>query len=870
MPKSDRRPLEILETLMRALVAFEHHEDLAGDFEEMFSRISLRKGQAWAHGWYVFQLLKLTPAYVKNQVLWSAVMISNYLKTAIRNIWRNKIYSVINITGLAIGLACCILILLFIQDELSFDRFHSNAGRIFRLVDSLDIEGAQARYFALSSAPFAPALKSEFAQVEDAARILMPRRRMVTRGETKFYEDGILFADASVLQLFTFPLIKGDRETALAAPNTLVISENMRLKYFGSDDPLNERLQIDSMEFLVTGVMENIPDNSHLQADMFASMPTLERIPSLQENYFKSWARHEFYTYLLLRDGREAEELQNQLPGFIERNAAAQVRSILGSTLSSRLQPLRSIHLHSSLQYEISPNGDIKYVYIFAVIALFILLIAGVNFMNLATARSAARAREVGMRKVVGASRRQLIKQFLGESLLFTGLALVVGLVLVFIALPSFNSLTGKEITGDKLLDVILLGFLLLILLFIGFVSGSYPAFYISRFQPASVLRRSIRIRSGRSVLRKGLVILQFGISITLIIATGIVLTQLDYLRNQKLGFRKEHVVVIPIRAQSLRTNYESVKTELLQNPAVTAATVSIGVPGGVIAGDAIRLVTEEGEKTITVRMIYTDHDYIKTMGMEIVQGRDFSKDMSTDAEEAFIVNESAVRALQLEDPLQTRLHWDEKKGTVIGVVRDFQFQSLKDEITPLVIHIWPRNTYVFAVRIDSREIPRTLAFLEDTWKKLDPAHPFEFSFLDDTVDRLYRSEEKLGKVFSGFSVLAILIAALGLFGLALFMVESRAKEIGIRKVLGASIGSIFMILTREFTLLVLLANVAAWPIAYILMSRWLENFAYRIDIRVGIFLLSALAALAAALLTIGYHCLKSALSDPVKSLRYE
>lgn len=797
-------------------------------------------------------------------------MLSNYLKTAARNLWRNKIYSFINITGLAIGLACCLLIFLFVQDELSFDRFHANGRRIYRLVDSFDAEGELSRDFALSSAPFAPGLKNKFPQVEDAVRILMPRRRMVTRGETKFYEDRILFADPSVLKIFTFPLLKGDPESALDAPNTLVISEQMSLKYFGRDDPLHKNVTIDSMEFLVTGVMANIPGNTHLQADMFASMQSLERIPSIQERYFKSWARHEFYTYLLLRDSGDAEELQAQLPGFIERNAAPQIRSILGATLSSRLQPLRSIHLHSNLQHEISPNGDIKYVAIFAVIALFILLIAGVNFMNLATARSAGRAREVGMRKVVGASRRQLVKQFLGESLLFTALALGAALILVVIALPLFNGLTGKQITGDRLLDMSLLGFLVLILLLVGFVSGSYPAFYLSRFQPAHVLRRSVRIRSGRSMLRKGLVVLQFGISISLIIATGIVLDQLDFLRNRKLGFQKEHVVVIPIRAQSLRTNYESVKAELLQNPAVMGATVTIGVPGGVIAGDAIQLVTDEGKKTITVRMIYTDHDYIKTMGMEIVQGRDFSKAMSTDADEAFIVNESAVRALQLEDPLKARFEWDDKKGSVIGVVRDFQFQSLREEITPLIIHIWPQNTYVFAARIDSRDIPRTLAFLENTWKKLDPAHPFEYSFLDESVDRLYRSEEKLGRVFSGFSLLAILIATLGLFGLALFMVEQRAKEIGIRKILGASIGNIFVILTREFALLVLLANVAAWPIAYILMSRWLGNFAYRADIRVGTFLLSALAALAAALLTIGYHCLRSALSDPVKSLRYE
>jgi putative ABC transport system permease protein len=447
---------------------------------------------------------------------------------------------------------------------------------------------------------------------------------------------------------------------------------------------------------------------------------------------------------------------------------------------------------------------------------------------------------------------------------------MTAGLMLVFFALPAFNTLTGKEIVVGHLLDAALLVFLFLILLFVGFVSGSYPAFYISRYQPAHVLRRAFRTGAGRSMLRKGLVVMQFSISIALIIATGIVLDQLDFLKNRKLGFEKEHVVVVPIRAQSIRTNSESVKAELMQNPAIYAATATIGVPGGTVAGDAIQLLTEEGKKTITVRMIYTDHDYIRTMGMKIVRGRDFSKAMSTDADDSFIVNQAAVRALNLDEPLKARFEWGDKKGSVIGVVEDFQFQSLRHEIDPLIITIAPRFSYVFAMRIDSDNISRTLAFIERTWTRLDPAHPFEYAFMDETFDKLYHREENLSKIFRGFSLLAILIAALGLFGLALFMVEQRAKEIGIRKVLGASIAGIFYALTREFALLVLAANVIAWPIAFIFMSRWLENFAYRVDIRLEIFLMSALAALGAALLTISYHCLKSALSDPVKSLRHE
>jgi len=737
-------------------------------------------------------------------------------------------------------------------------------------VDSLDAPGELSMHFALSSAPFAPRLKKDFPEVEDAVRFFLGRRRMVTYENKKFYEDGLIFADASIFNIFTFPLVKGDPDTALEAPNTLVISERIALKYFGSDEAMDKTLKINEQEYLVTGVMKEIPKNSHFQADMFASMKTLEQIPSVQERYFQRWARHEFYTYLLLRECSSGEELEAKLPGFIEKYAASEIKTILGSTLSSRLQPLKSIHLYSNLQHEISPTSDIKYVTIFSVVALFILLIACVNFMNLATARSVNRSREVGMRKVVGARRFQLVQQFLGESLLFTFLALLLALILVMIALPLFNSLTGKEIEVDLLNNFVVLESMIAILVFVGLASGSYPAFFISRYQPANVLKSTASAGSTKSLLRKALVVLQFSISIVLIISTVVVLDQLDFLRNRRLGFDKEHVVVVPIRDNAIRKNSEGIKAELMQNPGILNATITIGVPGGVVAGDAIQLVTEEGKKTITVRMIYTDHDYIKTMGMEIVEGRDFSKEMSTDANEAFIVNEAAVRQLQLENPLATRFEWDDKKGRVIGVVKDFQFQSLREEINPLVIHIWTSNTYVFAMRIRPEHIPQTLAFIENKWEELDPAHPFEYSFMDETFNRIYRREEKLSQIFSVFSFLAIFIASLGLFGLALYMVEQRTKEIGIRKVLGASIGRIFVLLLRESALLVLVANLFAWPAAYFFMHNWLQNFAYRVSIAPWIFVLSAAIALVIAMLTISFQAVKAALADPVNSLRYE
>ncbi len=870
MREPHRTFLKILEFAVKKMIVDKDQENLAGDFAEFHDRIVQKKGPVVGLLWYVLQIIKIFPIYMRDQIQGSVSMFSHYIKIALRNIKRNKAYSFINIAGLAVGIACCLMIFLFVQDELSFDRYHEKAERIFRLVDSFDVEGEMGRHFAFSSAPFAPTLKNEFPQVEETVRLFLGRRRMVSKGNKKFYEDGIFFADASLFDIFSFPLIKGVPSEALRAPNSLVISERIALKYFGAEDPLHKALQINEQEFLITGIMCEIPRNSHFQADMFASLKTLEQIPSIQERYFKSWARHEFYTYILLQKGYPASDLENLLPGFIEKHAAPQIKSILGGTLSSRLQPLKSIHLKSHLQYEISPTSDIKYIYIFSVIAVFILVIACVNFMNLSSARSANRSQEVGVRKVVGASRAQLIWQFLGESLWFTFFALLVALAILVICLPFFNQLTGKGILVSGLGNILIIGMLILVLFGVSIVSGSYPAIYISRFLPVDVLRKSRNATTGRSHLRKILVVVQFSISILLIISTALIIDQLDFLRNRKLGFDKEHVVQIPIQESSIRRNAESIKTDLLSNPNIRSACITHGMPGDVVAGDAIQLVTEEGNKTLAVRMIYTDHDYIQTMGMEIVQGRDFSKEMSTDVNEAFIVNQMAVHKLQLQDPLNTWFEWGDKKGRIIGVVRDFQFQSLKEEINPLIIQIFPSQAYTFALRIQPEGIPETLDYIEKKWQELDPAHPFEYSFLNETFDRIYRTEEKMGQIFGLFSALAIFIASLGLFGLSLFMVEQRAKEIGIRKVLGASLVKIFIFLSKEFAILVLLANILAWPAAYFLMQSWLQNFAYRIRITPWIFLLSSLAALLIAMITISFQTLKAVMADPVESLRYE
>jgi len=796
-------------------------------------------------------------------------MLRSHIKIAFRHLRGHKVRSVINIGGLALGMACCLLIFLFVRDELAFDRHHEKADRIFRLVDGFDAGGGWEGYYALSSAPFAAALKREFPQIEDAVRFLPGSRRLVTRGETKAWEDDFFYVDGSVFGIFTIPLIKGDPAKALVDPDTLVVSERIASKYFGREDPVGKTLKINDRDFLITGVMSDWPRRSHFAAELLGSMKTAEQAPGMRELYFDNWVRHEFYTYLLLRDASDAETLEARLPGFIETHAAARVKEVLGAKLSSRLQPLRSIHLRSHLQLELAANGDIRYVGIFSVIAAFILIIACVNFMNLATARSAARGREVGLRKAVGAGRAQLVRQFLGESFILTALALALAVLLAVIALPAFNALSGKALVARDLLNAATAGSLLAILIAAGFLAGSYPAFFLSSFRPAAVLKGG-RTASGRSLLRRVLVVGQFGISIVLIIATLVVLDQLDYMRNRELGFKKDHVVVIPVRSGSVRTNIEAIKADLKGDPSVLAATLANGVPGGQLAGDSLDLVTGSGRKRVTVAMIYCDHDYLQTMGMEIVEGRDFSRRMATDEKEAFIVNEAAVRLLGLSRPLETRMEWNDLPGRVIGVVRDFQFQSLRQEIQPLVFHIAPAYAWVLAVRIRPDHIPETLAYLERKWKDYAPAHPFEYGFMDETFDSLYRGEERLGRIFGLAAGLAIFVASLGLFGLALYSVEARTKEIGIRKVLGASPGRIAALVTREFVALVLIAGAVAWPAAFLLMRRWLQNFAYRVEMGAWIFILSAGAALVIALLTMSAQVLRAVLADPVKAIRYE
>jgi putative ABC transport system permease protein len=792
-------------------------------------------------------------------------MFKNYLKIAFRNLRRHKLYSLINVSGMAIGMACCLLIILFIQDELSYDRFNEKADQIYR-VAKIETRNDETVNYPLVFPVMAPKLKEEFPEVLDAVRFDRQSSVAVARENIQFIEPRFFYADANVFDMFTFPLVQGDAKTALQDPYCLVLTEDMARKYFGRENPVGKTLTIDNKEdYRVTGVLKNLPHTSHIKFDFLASICTME---AENPRYGKLWA-WSCYTYLLLPRGYSPSELERKLPDFVRRHRNEEA----AKALTFYLQPLTKIHLHSNLAYEIESNGDIRSIYIFSAIAFFILLIACINFMNLATARSAHRAKEVGLRKVLGADRRQLARQFLGESFILSIFALLIAVALVELSLPAFSALTGKAVRINYIDNGLIPLGLAGLLFFVGIVSGSYPAFFLSAFHPAEILRGKFRAGLKSSFFRKFLVVTQFSISIVLIVSTVVVYTQLDFIRNKKLGFDKEHLIVLSVGEQEMRAKYEAFRNGLLQNSRILSVAASTSFPG--LIPTISKFVPEgaEDKEPLTLRNMLVDYDFIKTFGMEIKEGRDFSRHFPTDAREAFLINETAARQFGWDSAVGKKLtDLDGGSGQVIGVIRDFHFRSKHQRIEPLILSILPDNRFIYfiSVKLGPGNLQESLSFLKEEWRKYSAGRPLEYVFLDENFDKLYGAEQKLSRLFSAFSFLAILIACLGLFGLASFASEQRTKEIGVRKTLGASVANIVLLFSREFTRWVLVANVLAWPIAYFAMSRWLQSFAYRVDIRLWMFLLAASLALAIALLTVSFQAMKAALANPVDALRYE
>jgi putative ABC transport system permease protein len=801
-------------------------------------------------------------------------MFKNHLKIAFRNIKKHKAFSAINIVGLAVGIACSILIWLFVGHERSYDRFHEKADRIYRLALRATLGDTKIDQTQTSSEVFRR-LVAEFSEIEKGVKFFNPGRTPVILENRTFYESRLYAVDAPFFEVFTFPLIDGDPQTVLAEPNSMVLSKATAEKYFGTTEIVGNTIRADfshstgSTIFHVTGISENVPDNSHFHYDVLVSSSTF---PALLNE--KDWGGTNFITYLLLRPGPSKEWFDEKLKEFTRRNLGGQGFDLWvaeGNYWEYYLQPITQIHLNSDLNGEFEANGNQTYIIIFSVISVIILLIACINFMNLSTAKSSLRAKEVGVKKVVGSGRRELIKQFLVESVLMSFLSLALGLVAIQILLSAYSNFVGRQLSMPYLDNVAVIPSLLALGLIVGLTSGSYPAFFLSSFQPISIFRGSTGRSSGSSLLRNILVVFQFAIAIFLIAGTLVVFEQLKFFQNKRLGFEKEQVLVVR-NPGALGDRVSSFKQALRQNSHVTHVSGSNTLPSRSFSN--MIFVSRDVANKFNLNLCVCDFDFLETLKLEMAEGRFFSRKFSTDTQ-AVILNEKAVNVLGWEDLIDKNI-WspDVGKLSVIGVIKDYHYESLHQEIRPLALLLtagsFPNEQNYISVRLNTENVFGTVRYIGDTWKTFAPGDPFEYSFLDQDYDNLYVNEKQIRSLFSVFSFLAIFISCLGLFGLASFMADLKTKEIGVRKVLGATVPNIVLHLTKGFTKGIVLANIIAWPLAYFAMNKWLQQFAYRIGIGFWIFVLSGILALGIAFLTVSYHTIKAATSNPVDSLRYE
>jgi putative ABC transport system permease protein len=883
MNNARKKPPKAAEWLLRRFANRDETVAIIGDFEEEFFERVASHGFFRARLWYWRLVLISLPSFFSNGCYWSGAMFKNYLTVALRNVRRHKGFSVINIAGLAVGMAASILIAVFVLHELSFDRHHEKADRIYRVVAQFDPVGEKRGAYTVP--PMAQAMLDELPEIEHAVRLsLWPSNDLVRYEDKLFLEKGVIFADASIFDVFTIPFILGDPKSALVDPRTIVITKNIAHKYFGNMNPLGKSLRFEDQgrDFKITGVIENCPATSHFQYGMIAS------IVSSITAFDTGWGGHTYFTYIVLKDRHARPQLDAKLPDFVRRHWGAHYYAQTGQTYDEyikdgknyygfSLEPLKDIHLNASVWDYLSIKGNKTYVYVFSMISLFILLIACINFMNLSTVRFAHRSKEVGIRKVLGSSQKQLVWQFLGESTLLSLFALVFAILLFKIVLPTFRNLASRQFELDFFHPVYTLPLLVGFALLVGILAGCYPAFFLSSFQPVHTVKGSVGQKTkGHVFLRRGLVILQFAVTFGIFFGTFVISHQLQYVRDKQLGFNKEHVVVIH-RADTLGKQADSFKQELLRYPSIIKISDTESLPGRHFNPNSHRLEGRPATETPTLHTMYGDHNYAELLDLEIVAGRYFSPEIPTDATSSVVINETAVKKLGLTDPVGKRLHkeFGGAKGgefvTIIGVLKDFHFNSLHFEILPMLIRPLSPSTWTFtSVRIGHDNIPKTLARIEETWRTLTGGQPFEYSFLDEDFDNLYRSEQRMGRIFSIFAALAIFIACLGLVGLISFTAEQRTKEIGIRKVLGASISKILYLLSREVLVLVFVAAFVAAPIAFYSMHKWLQNFAFRIGISPLMFVLTALGTLAIAMLSVSFRAIRAAQANPIDAIRYE
>ena len=883
--KDSPKPPAFADKLLKWFCASHLLETIQGDLHEEFQyqvgQIGERKAR-WLYLWEVLGFIK--PRFIKrNKTRYPSmpfighVMIRNYFKVAIRNLDRQKISTGVNVLGLAIGLTTCLLIMLYVQDELSYDRHNEKAARIFRVNVDAIFGGTEQRLTQVGDA-LGPVLKKDYPQVEEYVRFFdVNASKFVRKGNEYIDERRSVYADPAIFDVFTLPAIYGDTKTALNAPASVVITESTARKYFGTVTALGKTLEVNKAVYNVTAIIRDIPSNAHFHFDFIFSMKAVKYD-------WGNFLTSNFQTYIVLKDAFSAQDFSRNFTDIIEKYIFPQAKQHMqmksaadfnrgGNKFSFTLTPLTDIHLRSDRQDELEANGNIQIVYAFSAIGLFVLLIACVNFMNLSTARSTKRAREVGIRKTMGTSRNALITQFLVESIVTASLSLLLALVLAAVSMPLFNELSGKMLSIKFLFSPAILPYLLLTPVIVGCLAGSYPALFLSGFQPVAVLK------AGTGGLKKGgfrnaLVVFQFAVSMVLIIGTSIIHRQLNFIRTKNLGFNKEQILIIN-GTHALGPNITAFKDEILVLPGVTTGTLSgfLPVSSSERGGRTFSKAPVSSPDNMFDTQTWTvDYDYIETMGMKMVQGRNFSKDFGSD-NRAVVINESMAKLLGYANPVGQKIY-PVSNGTatpveIIGMVKDFNYESLRKNIAPLLFSLG-NSTRFASFRVNTVDLPDLLKQVNSSWKKFPTGAQFSYQFMDEAFDKMYRAEQRVGQISMIFAGLAIFIACLGLFGLAAYMAEQRTKEIGIRKVLGATAFGIVSLLSREFLKLVLVAILIASPLAWYIVNRWLVEFAYKISIEWWVFVLTGLASIGIALLTVSYQSIKAALTDPVKSLRSE
>jgi len=874
MNRKNIRPPRFAEWITACFARTDEKNTVLGDIEEYYKELADDKGTFRAGMWYRLQVLKMTLQFTTHSTRWSVIMLHNYIRTAFRNLFRHKGYSLINIAGLAAGVACCLFILLYVEQELSYDSYHKDADRIYRIANEQKTSNG-FRYYSAILPVLGSAVREKLPQVESLARLTTSEEQTVKYGQKSYYEDRLAFTDPGIFDIFTISFIRGTRNDALKRPFTVIITEQIAGKYFGAEDPVGKILKIGVHDAEVTGVIEDSPENTHYKFGILGTINTLETIHSNDErDRYHAWTtgNHNAHTYVKLAAGADPGLFIQQVNNLAYENLTDELAAY-GYTHHYFLQPLRSIHLHSNLRGEAEAPGNPQYVYVFSAVGFLILLIACINFMNLATARSATRAAEVGMRKVVGAHRRQLVFQFMTESFLISMIAVAAALTFIALTLPLFNEFAGTQFHIAGFLRRELLAGLAAIAVFTGLTAGSYPAFFLSAFRPSAILKGAFTAKSGSAVMRKLLVVIQFTISIILITGTLIIFNQITYMKNRSLGFSKEQKLVISLpRASMVRDDYETIKTELLGHASITGATASSSVPGRRTFYWRMWPPGERDTESQPINFMNIDYDFIREFDIGLVAGRTFDRAMGTDlAAPGFVINEAAVTAFGWETPenaLDKELN--ENRTPIIGVVRNFHFKGLQNDVEPIGMSVWSDHFMYITLSVNTGNLDGVIKYTRDVYHRFFPDDLFDYFFLDTDFNRQYRFEEHVSRLFSVFTFLGIFIAALGLFGLASFIAQQRTKEIGILKVFGATVISIVLLLTKEFVKWIVIAAVIAWPVSYFVMNSWLQNFAFRASPGWTPFVLAAVSALIIALVSVSYQTIRAAAANPVDSLRYE